>query len=93
MTMTHLFFFTEAVLMQGVGLLNLGNTSKLDEPSSSLLFGSPCRPSYLSCKGTWEGGAVTEEMHPLHTPRHSLPYSRAPRALGAHCCHPVLAAE
>ena len=62
MTMTHLFFFMEAVLMQGVGRLNLGNTSKLDEISSSLLFGSTCRASYLLCKGTWEGGVLTEEM-------------------------------
>ena len=66
MTMTCLFFFMEAVLMQGVGRLNLGDTSKLDEPSSLSLFSSTCRDSYLLCKGTWEGGAVTEETCLLH---------------------------
>ena len=65
MTMTRLFFFMEAVLMQGIGQFNLGDTSKLEEPSSSLLFNSTCRASYLLCKGTWEGGVVTEEMHLL----------------------------
>ena len=53
----------EVVLTLGVGLLNLGDSSKLDDPSSSLLFGSACRASYLLHKGILEGGVVTEEMH------------------------------
>ena len=65
MTKTHLFFFMEAVLMQGVDGLNLGDTSKLDEPLSSLSFSSTCRASYLLCKGTWEGRVVTEETRLL----------------------------
>ena len=65
MTMTCLFFFMEAVLMQGIGRLNLGDSSNLDEPSSSSLFGSTCSASYLLCQGTWEGGGVTEETRLL----------------------------
>lgn len=47
MTMTCLFFFIEEVLMEGIGLLNLGDTSNLDEPSSLSLFSSACRASQL----------------------------------------------
>ena len=73
MTVTCLFVLMEAVLMQGVGQLNLSDTSKLDEPLHSVLFGSTCRASYLLCKDTWEGGAVTEETclpHGAGTPCH-----------------------
>jgi len=42
----------EAVLMQGIGRLDFGDTSKLDEPSSLLLFSSTCKASYLLHKGT-----------------------------------------
>ena len=54
--------YMKVVLTQGIGQLNLGDTSMLDEPLSLLLFGSTCRASYLLYKGTWEGGVVTEEM-------------------------------
>lgn len=37
MTMTHQFFFMEVVLTQGVGQLNPGDTSKLDERTIVLL--------------------------------------------------------
>lgn len=42
--------------MQGIDQLNLGDTSDLDGPLSSSLFGSTFRASYLLYKGTWEGG-------------------------------------
>jgi len=61
MTKTALFFFMEGVLTQGIGQRNLGDTSKLDEPLSSLLFSSTCGASYPFCKGTSEGGVVAEE--------------------------------
>lgn len=47
MAMTHLFFFMEMVLMEGVGWVNLRDTSKLDEASSSLLFHPNCTASLL----------------------------------------------
>lgn len=64
MTMTHLFFafYMEAVFTQGVGWLNLSDTSNLDEPSFSSLFSCTCRALYLLCQCTWEGGVVMEEM-------------------------------
>lgn len=39
---------------------NLGDRSTLDEPLSSLLFGSICTASYLLYKGTSEGGLATK---------------------------------
>lgn len=43
---THLFLM-EVVLVQGVGGVNLGDTSKLEEASSSLLFHPPCTAASL----------------------------------------------
>ena len=40
------FFLMEVVLMQGVGQLNLGNTSNLDGPPFSPLLGSTSRASW-----------------------------------------------
>ena len=59
------FFLYGSGIDAGVGRLNLGDTSKLDEPSFSSLFDSTCRASYLLCKGKWECGVVTEEMRLL----------------------------
>lgn len=39
--------------------------SKLDEPSSSLLFCSTCKASWLLYKDTWAGGVVMGETHLL----------------------------
>lgn len=61
MTTDRLFFPIEAVLMQGRDRLNLSDTSNPDEPSCSPFLRSTCRALYLPCKGTWEGGVVTEE--------------------------------
>jgi len=69
-----LFLFMEGLLTQVVGQLNLSNTSKLDEPSSLLLFSSTCRASNLLRTGTWYGGVVIEETRLLRragTCRHS----------------------
>lgn len=47
MTVTHFFFFAEVVFVQGIGQLNVTDTSKLDESLPSLLVSSTCRASYL----------------------------------------------
>lgn len=80
--MTCLFCFMGAVLMQGIGWLNLSGTAMLDEPLLSSLFSSTCTTLYLWFWGTWWGGAVTGEMSLLcwagtchHCPR-SLEFSR-----------------
>lgn len=43
------FFFMEVVLMQDVGWVNLGETSRLDEASSSWLLHPTCTASLLLC--------------------------------------------
>ena len=76
--MIHLFFFMEVVLTQGVGQPNLGNISKLDEPSSLSSFSS-------TCNGTREGGVVSEEMGLLRRSGacHHCPLSlKSPRSPG-----------
>jgi len=60
--MTCLFFFVEVVVIWGVGLSGLRNSSGVDgsTPTSSTDWYSTARPSYLLYRGTW-GGVVGKE--------------------------------
>lgn len=62
MAMTHLFVFMEMVLMEGVGWVNLGDTSKLDEASSSLLFHPTCTASLLLGRASGRGGTSPQSV-------------------------------
>lgn len=55
MTMACCFIFMEVVLVEGIGQLNLDNTSKLDEPSSSSLLVPLAEPRACRALGRWGG--------------------------------------
>lgn len=57
MTMTHPFFFVEAILTQGAVWINL-QPSQLP---SLLLFVSTCKTSHLLSQGTWDREIITQE--------------------------------
>jgi len=82
--MTLLFFLADVVVIQGVGLCVLRNSSGAVglTPASSTDRPSVAKASYLLCRGTW-GGVVGKErvclLPPLWTCFHSLvPFKSLP---------------